>query len=91
MQSKSRILLNPSVFKYILEFRAASGLALALIFFFMYQATTKSFQGILKVVDSFFGEIISANGLLASELVRICDSCEKLDFERLQETFLKKI
>jgi hypothetical protein len=34
LQRKSSKLLNPSVFKYILEFRAASGLALALNFFF---------------------------------------------------------
>jgi hypothetical protein len=53
----------------------------------MFQATTKSSQGILRVSDSFFGGIISANELLASELVKICDSSEKLDFERLQETF----
>jgi hypothetical protein len=53
----------------------------------MYQATTKNSQGILKVSNSFFGGVISANGLLASELVKICDASEKLDFERLQETF----
>jgi hypothetical protein len=43
--------------------------------------------GFLEVSDSFFGGIISANGLFASGLVKICDSSEKLDFERLQETF----
>jgi hypothetical protein len=53
----------------------------------MYQATTKSSQGILKVSDSFLEEIISANGLLASEFVKIFDFSEKQVFERLQETF----
>jgi hypothetical protein len=61
-------------FEYILDFRAASGLALALKFFFMYQTTTKISQGISKVSDSFFGGIISAIVLLATELVKICDS-----------------
>jgi hypothetical protein len=52
----------------------------------MYQAKTKNSQGILKVNYSFGGGgIISANGLLASELVNICDSSEKQVFKGLSK------
>jgi hypothetical protein len=56
--TKSSKLLNPSVFKYILKFRAASGLALALTIFFNVYTYDKELKGILKVIDSFFGGII---------------------------------
>jgi hypothetical protein len=65
-------------------------ISLSLIFSPFINQQTSNF-GFLEVSDSFFGGIISAKGLFAYELVKICYSNEKLDFERLQETILKKI
>jgi hypothetical protein len=50
--SKSSKLLNPAAFKYNIDFRATSGLALSLTIFI---TITISSQGILKVSDRFLG------------------------------------